>query len=486
MADFLLGYVSDSLLTTPYVVDQRHWATSFFVQDDWKATAKLSLNLGLRYDFITPALEANNRQANFDPTTGTLVNATDGSLQDRGLVIPDKNNFAPRIGVVYQVTDSMVVRGGYGIFYNLFDRIGSEDQIALNPGNGLVSLQPATASVASGPLFLLRNGFPAGYLDPARIDLTRAVIRGADEDSPKTTMHQFGVGAQKTFGKVWVVSVDFVGTEGRNLANLINLNQPLPNAAGNNALGPRPFPTVGPQIQWREEKGSSHYKGMDLAFEKRYSSGYSFGLSYTLSECKDDTAEHLTTGGSPSRSQNARDLEAWEGPCGYDNRHRFSANFVYELPFAKSSTGATKAFLGDWLVSGIFAARSGRPFTVVQGNNNVGLYHTGLPNRVGDGEGPKTVDRWFDPAAFQAVTSGTFGNSGRNILRGPGWSALDLSLQKRVFAGPTSLIFRWDVFNVFNHTNFDLPDSFLGSPTFGQILSAQSPRRFQFGVKYVF
>ena len=138
-------------------MDQRHWATSFFVQDDWKVTSRLSMNLGLRYDFITPALEANNRQANFDPTTGTLVNATDGSLEDRGLVEPDKNNFAPRVGVVYQVTDSMVVRGGYGIFYNLFDRIGSEDQIAFNPGNGLVSLQPATATVASGPHFFLQQ-----------------------------------------------------------------------------------------------------------------------------------------------------------------------------------------------------------------------------------------------------------------------------------------------------------------------------------------
>src|SRR5688572_24966513 len=198
MGDFLLGYVSDSLLSNLHVVDQRHWATSFFVQDDWKVTPNLSLNLGLRYDFITPALEANNRQANFDPTTGTLVQATDGSLRDRGLVNPDKNNFAPRVGLVYKVDDATVLRGGYGIFYNMFDRIGSEDQIALNPGSGLVSLQPATATLTSGPLFLLRNGFPAGYLDPSRIDLSRAVIRGADVNSPKAYTHQFSVGAQRT------------------------------------------------------------------------------------------------------------------------------------------------------------------------------------------------------------------------------------------------------------------------------------------------
>ena len=485
VGDFLLGYVSDSLLTTPYVVDQRHWATSFFVQDDWKLSSKLSLNLGLRYDFITPALEAENRQANFDPSTGTLVNAKDGSLADRGLVEPDKNNFAPRVGIVYQVSDSMVVRGGYGIFYNLFDRIGSEDQIALNPGNGLISLSPPTATVASGPHFLLRNGFPAGYLDPSRIDISRAVIRGADRDSPKATMHQFGVGAQKIFANVWVVSLDLVVTEGRNLANLINLNQPT--AGTLDANGPRPYPGVGATIQWREQKASSSYKGMDLAFQRRFSKGFSFGLAYTLSECRDNSAEHLTTGGSPSRSQNSRDLDAWEGPCGYDNRHRFGGNFVYELPFAKGSSGATRALLGDWLVSGIYAVRSGRPFTVTQTSNNVGQYHTGLPNRTGSGEGPQTVDKWFDTSAFTAVPSGTFGNAGRNILRGPGWQSLDLSLQKRLNAGRASLTLRWDVFNVFNTVNLGIPNADITSSAVGTISQLSGdPRLMQFSARVQF
>ena len=381
----------------------------------------------------------------------------------------------------------MILRGGYGIFYNQFDRIGSEDQIALNPGTGLVSLQPVTASVASGPLMLLRNGFPPGYLDPARIDLSRAVIRGADRDSPKAQMHQFGFGAQKTFAQVWMVSIDFVGTEGRDLANLINLNQPLPNAAGNNALGPRPFPTIGPQIQWREEKGESHYKGMDLQFQKRFSDGYAFGLAYTLSECEDTTAEHLATGGSPSRSQNAHDLEAWRGPCGYDTTHRLAVNFVYELPFAKGATGAKRALLGDWMISGIYAARSGRPFTVTQGSNNVGPYHNGLPNQTGSGDGPETVDKWFEPADFPAVTSGTFGNAKRNDLRGPGWQELDMSLAKDFNLGRMNLNLRWDVFNVFNTVNLGLPNADVSSATVGTISQlAGDPRLMQFSARLRF
>jgi hypothetical protein len=450
-------------------------------------TPKLSLNLGLRYDFITPSLEAENRQANFDPTSGRLVPATDGSLADRGLVDPDKNNFAPRLGLVYKLTDTTVLRSGYGLFFNMFDRIGSEDQIALNPGSGLVSLQPPTATVATGPLFLLRNGFPAGYLDPARIDLSRAVLRGADRNSPKTAMHQFSVGAQKTFARVWVATIDLVGTEGRNLANLINLNQPLPTAAGNNALGPRPFPAFGPQIQWREAKGESSYKGMDLQFEKRFSKGYGFSVAYTLSECEDNTAEHLATGGSPSRSQDAHNLAAWFGPCGFDTRHRFVGNFMAELPFAKNSSGAAKAILGNWLISGIYAARTGRPFTVTQGSNNVGPYHNGMPNQTGSGDGPKTVDRWFNPADFPPVTSGTFGNAKRNDLRGPSWQGLDLSLQKRFGTGRMGVTVRWDVFNVFNTVNLGLPAADVSAATVGTISSlAGDARLMQFSARVTF
>ncbi|HSD30198.1 MAG TPA: TonB-dependent receptor, partial [Vicinamibacteria bacterium] len=411
VADYLLGYTADAQLSNVWVVDQRHWATSFFAGDDWRVSPKLTVNLGLRYDFITPALEAEDHQLNFDPAgSGSVVAATDGSLEERGLVRPDKNNFAPRVGVVYQVSDTLVVRGGYGIFYNVFDRIGSEDQLALNPP-GLINNSLSTSSTTT-PLFFLRDGFPADFLDPSQLDYRRIRIRAADKDASKTTIHQYSVGAQKVIAGSYVVSLDLVGTQGRDLANLVNLNQPI---GGN---GPLPYPGFG-FIEWREQNATSSYKGMDLGFQRRFSKGWSFSLAYTLSECIDQSAEHLAQGGSPSFSQDARDLEAWEGPCGFDTRHRFVGSFVVQLPFAKGSSGVTKAVLGDWTVSGIYAYRTGRPFTVTQGSNNVGQGHTGLPNRVGSGEGPETVDQWFDPTAFQAVPSGTFGNAGRNILRGP-------------------------------------------------------------------
>ncbi len=479
VADFLLGYASDAQLSNVWEVNQRRWATSFFAQDDWRVTERLTLNLGLRYDFMTPALEAQNEMINFDPATQSVLSAADGSLEDRALVKPDRNNIAPRVGFVYRATESFLVRGGYGLFYNLFDRIGSEDQLALNPP-GLINTSLSTSS-ATTPLLVLSQGFPADFLDPAKIDYRRIRIRAADSDSPNSAIQQYSVGAEKTFANAYVLSIDLVGSKGKNLANLVNLNQPI---GGNGAL---PYPGFG-FIEWREEKGSSDYKGMDLGFTRRFTKGWGFGLSYTLSKCTDDTAEHLATGGSPSFSQDARNLDAWRGPCGYDTRHRFAGHFVAELPIARGAAGVTKAILGGWTLSGVYAQRGGRPFTVTQGSNNVGQGHTGLPNQIGSGEGPQTIDKWFEPADFQAVPSGTFGNAGRNILRGPGWKGLDLSLQKAFDAGRARLSLRWDVFNVFNTVNLGLPDSNISNTsTVGTIRSlAGDPRLMQFSARLTF
>jgi hypothetical protein len=458
MGDFLLGYVNDAQISNVYVVEQRHWAASFFVQDDWRINDKLSMNLGLRYDFITPALEGQNRQTNFIPEGGgRLVFASEGSLEDRGLVKADKNNFAPRVGLVYKLNDKTVLRGGYGIFYNLFDRIGSEDQIALNPP-GLTNI--SLVSTTTQPLFLLRNGYPGAFfqpinLDPAAGQLRSLRIRGVSEDAPKSRVQQASLGFQRELLPALVLSVDGVWTKGSNLAHLVNLNQP-PNGGG-----PLPFPNFG-FIEWRTQRGRSEYKGFDMGLEKRFSKGYSLGVAYTLSDSKDNTSEHLSAQGSPSFPQDSRNLDAWWGPSDFDVRHRLAVNFVAELPFGKGKKYAQSSFgenvLGNWTVAGIWASRSGRPFTVTQGTNNVGTNMTGLPNMVGDPSGDETIERWFNVAAFQAVPSGTHGNEPRNALRGPKWKSLDLTLSKRINVGERiGAVLRWDIFNVFDTVNYGLP-----------------------------
>ena len=493
-ADFLLGYVQNAQLTNVFVVNQRHWATSFFVHDDWKASSKLTFNLGLRYDFITPALEADNHQTNFNPAgSGSLVFARDGSLKERGLVNPDTNNFAPRIGIVFRANDKTVIRGGYGIFYNLFDRVGSEDQMSLNLPGLINNVLNAPAADRTNPLFLLKNGFPGNFLDPTAPGLQQRVqLRAVAENAPKTTIHQASVGVQREFLGTFVVTVDGIMTWGRNLAALVNLNQPLATGAGGNALGARPYTDFGSFIEWRQQIGKSSYKGIDLTIERRFSKGYSFGLAYTYGDSTDNTSEHLTALGSNSFPQDSRNLDVWEGPSDYDVRHRFVGNFVAELPFGKgkkwATDGAGAAILGNWTVSGIYTAHSGLPFTVNQSNNNVGTRMTGLPNLIGNPEGPQTREQWFNVAAFEAVPSGTFGNAGRNILRGPNWSTLDFTLSRRLnFGSRTSALLRWDVFNAFNRVNFGLPDRNRSAATIGTINALSGdPRIMQLSLRLQF
>jgi Carboxypeptidase regulatory-like domain/TonB-dependent Receptor Plug Domain/TonB dependent receptor-like, beta-barrel len=489
MADFLLGYVSDAQLSNVHVVDQRHWAMSYFAQDDWRVSNRLSLTLGLRYDFITPALEAEDRQTNFVPEgAGRLVFATDGSLEERGLVKPDRNNFAPRIGAAYQLNERTVIRSGFGVFYNLFDRVGSEDQIALNVP-GLVNNSLAS-TVATGPVFVLRNGFPAGFLDvpnldPAAGQVARLRIRAVALDAPKSTVYQFSGGVEHAIGDQFVIAADVVATAGRNLASLVNLNQRL------NGNGPRPYPQFG-FIEWRAQNAESSYKGLETSVRRRMSRGYSFGFGYTLSESRDWGAEHLGAAGSPSFPQDARDLEAWEGPSDYDTRHRLGGNFIVELPFGSgkpwATSGVSAAILGGWTVSGIYSFASGRPFTVRHGGNDVDQNMTGLPNLIGDPVGPKTVDQWFNVAAFQAVPSGTFGNAGRNIVRGPTFQTFDTTISRRIGVKSVNVTLRADIFNLFNRVNFGLPERDLNNPsTVGRITSlAGDARVMQLSLRLAF
>jgi hypothetical protein len=220
------------------------------------------------------------------------------------------------------------------------------------------------------------------------------------------------------------------------------------------------------------------------------SNGYSYRASYTVSSARDQAPEHLNA--SSGRAQNSRDLDSWEGPSDFDIRHRFVGNFILELPFGPGKPmlqdGVAGQILGGWLLSGIYSMRSGRAFTVTQGNNNVGADQTGLPDLTGDPKGAETVDQWFNPAAFTPVPSGQFGNAGRNILRGPGWITFDLSVQRRInFTDRVNATLRWDTFNVFNRANFGLPAANISATNAGVISTlAGDPRVMQFSVRLGF
>lgn len=478
IADFMLGWARTAELSNVHIVNQRRYATAFFVQDDWRVTQKLTLNLGLRYDFMTPFYEQDNRQANFDPATGTLVYASDGSLEDRALVRPDRNNVGPRVGVVYAVDEKTVIRGGYGMFYNPIDRIGSEDQVALNPP-GLRNVNQQTTSTTA-PVLVMSQGFPANYLDPSNIVFSRLLIRAANPNGTNARYQQFAAGIERQFGGDFVASVDFIGNVGRNIAVLRNLNQPA------NGNGARPYPNFA-HIQWRDPIGESRYRGIDLSVEKRYSQGYSFRVAYTLGDARDQAPEHLAA--TSGRQQDANDIAAWEGPADFDIRNRLVTNFVVQPPVgadrAVNLGRVGNALLGGWTVAGIYTARSGRPFTVTQGGLEGATW---MPNLVGDPDGQKSVDSWFNAAAYQRVAAGVFGDNQRNRLRGPGYVTFDMSVQRRVaFTSRVAATLRWDVFNLFDRANFGNPNADITGANVGTISSlAGDPRTMQVSVRLHF
>ncbi len=476
VADFMLGWARTAELSNVHLVNQRRSSYAFFVQDDWRPSDRLTVNLGLRYGYMTPSYDADNLMANFDPNTGSLVYASDGSMAERALVNPDRNNFGPRAGIVYQLTPKTILRGGYGLFFNPLDRIGSEDQLSLNPP-GLRNINQQTTSTTT-PVLLMKDGFPTNYLDPANVVLNRLLIRAANPDGTNATSQQVAIGMERQLGGDFAVSADFVANNGSNISVLRNLNQPA------NGNGARPYPNFA-HIQWRDPIGESSYKGVDFAAEKRMSDGYSYRVAYTWSDSRDQAPEHLAA--TSGRPQDTNNIDAWEGPSDFDVRHRVVASFIAESPVGRSVDlgSAGNAILGDWTVSGIYTARSGRPFTVTQGGLEGATW---LPNLTGDPQGQETVDSWFNVAAFTRVPAGQFGNAGRNILRGPGYAAFDLSLQRRLsFSQRFAATLRWDIFNMFDRANFGNPNTDITGSTVGTISTlAGDPRVMQFAIRFHF
>jgi len=499
-ADALLGYVQSAQLTNVYFVDQRLFMTSFFVQDDIKMSRKLTVNLGLRYDFSAPAVNGKNYQTNFNPAGGgSIVTATDGSLSQRGLVNPNYHNFAPRVGIAYQIDDKTVLRTGYGLFYQLFERYGSEDQLSLNPPF-LINNTPAVASTATAPVFFLRNGFSPDLLDPTKIDLRRVRVRAVNPDSPTPTVNQWSFGIQRTLPARLFLQADYVGTKSTYLTALSDFNQPVNGAV--------PYPNFG-YIEYRNPTGNGHYEGLDVTLERRFQSDLTFRLAYTWSKSIDNVGEPLNT--NSGNAQDGRNYTAWRGPSDFDIPQRLVVSYVYDLPFGKgkkmAASGPLMWIIGGFRTAGSWTYAAGRPFTVGAGSslsNALDPYGaaTAVPNVIGPIATPQNVDCWFynsrqsacktlAPNAadgFQLQQQGQLGNAGRNILRGPNTRVFDFSLQREFpIREAAGLEFRWEVFNLFNTTQFALPSRDFSSSSAGTITTlASDPRIMQFALRLKF
>jgi hypothetical protein len=500
-ADGLLGYVQQAALTNVFVVDQRLRMYSFFVQDDFKVTPRLTFNLGLRYDYSAPAVDAKNRLANFDPSgAGNLVLAKSGSLEDRALIRPDRNNWAPRAGLAYQINSKTVWRMGYGIFYTLFDRNGSEDQLALNPPY-LVNNNISLGATATAPLFLLKNGFPSNFLDPNSPGLlTRVRVRSANPDAPNAYIQQWSAGVQRELPFHLFFEADYVGTKGTHLNTLRNYNQPIfPN-------GPLPYPNF-QQVEYRDPLANSIYHGLDLVVERRLTTGFTFRSALTISRSIDNAPDQLST--NASFGQNGRDFKSWRGPSDFDVPRRWITSFVYELPFGSGRhwalNGPVNYVAGGWQLSGGVTFQDGRPFTPTANSNNSAIdrgLQTALPSVVGPAFVPGDVDCYFYssrrsqckslyPSAGDFLiipTPAAYGNIGRNNLRAPGMRIADLGVHKDFpIMERAALQFRWEMFNLANTTHLGFPNRDVSSGSGGSITSlATDARIMQFALRLKF
>jgi hypothetical protein len=432
----------------------------------------------------------------------------------------DKNNFAPRIGLAYQVNSNTVVRAGYGRFNMTFERAGSEDQLALNLPFLVNNVVSSANNNQTANNMRLASGFnlsldPNSILnDPTKVILVR--LRAVNPDSVDGPVDQWNLGVQREIRSNIVVTFDYVGTKGTHLSTLRNLNQPFFNSNGTvtNVIGPNgqptpllPYPLLGP-IEYRENNANSMYNGGELSVEE-VQQGPLLRASYTFSKSIDEAQEHLAAGGTGSFTQNpANVLGERRGLSDFDVTHRFVASYVYELPFGRGrsyvNSGVLAEVLGDWRLSGIVNVRTGRPFTLNASANDATI---GGPRggpawrdclRDGTLDNP-TIDRWFDPTAYAVPSApnptknntveARLGTCGRNTLRGPGYNDFSFNLAREFnyFGEGRHLEFRWEVFNAFNSPQFGLPTGICLSGTAGVISTLSGdPRVMQFALRFVF
>ena len=486
LADLLLGlpiFTVGARLDNPQRLRTEN--VGLFVQDNWRVGSHLTLSAGLRYELTSPPVDVENRANVYDPATGLLVQVGTQGMPRAGFET-DRNNVAPRAGLVWSPgsTGDTVVRGSYGLYYN---------QGALAPSEGLYF---------SDPYFHLDFFFPVpGLVDLTLFDPFPAAFPVPSPQSGFTfqrdlqtpMLHQWSVGAQRQLGSSRTIEIAYVGSKGSHLITGRDLNQPLqPSAA---PLNLRPNPAFN-DIIVLESDGRSRYDSLQLRFEQRARRGLSGVASYTLGHARDDASGFFPSAGDPNFPQDSYDREAEWGRSSYDVRHRLTAGFVWEVP-APAGEGVLPAIAGGWQLSGILTLQSGRPFTVAllpeldnsnTGRSSLGFGANDRPNLVGDPaiDSP-SPERWFDTSAFAIPPFGSFGSAGRNIVEGPGFANVNLAGIKSLPLGSGVRVqARIEVFNLFNRANFNQPDPFVGSPTFGQVLSAQSPRRVQLGVRALF
>jgi hypothetical protein len=477
MADFLLGLPDNaSVLLDPRRNYLTYKTAGSFVQDDFKVTPTLTLNLGLRYDLLFPPVEKYNKLSSFVPELNRIVVSGDPALP-RSLVQLNKMDFAPRVGFAWRPWNSnkWVVRGGYGIFYT--GTAQNAIRILAANNSPYSNTQSFTRSTTNPLAYTFSNPFPSYGTGVT----ATTVPSGVDVYAQPSYMENYNFTIERGIGANLVAEISYAGSHGVHLPRKYDVNQQI-------RLSPtvvvRPYPQYGAAIQYVAFGSSSSYNALQTSLRRTFRGGIGFRANFVWSKALDECSG-VTGTGSECVAQDSYDLRLERGRSGYNRPRAFTLDFSYQLPFARRSR-----FLGGWQLNGILKLYDGQPFTPTISSFSFAQGGASRPDAIGSGKlDHPTVDRWFNVGDFVAVPTGSFrfGTAGRNILDGPPLRQIDLSGMK-IFTLPREqkLQFRVELFNAPNHANFYLPVATVDATNAGTITQARPGRSIQLGLKYLF
>lgn len=512
LADFIFGLPSQVNLGNNFVANLRQHVNALYLQDDWRVTPKLTVNVGLRWEYATPLYDRDNNWSNFDPTTDTMIRASGGSIYNRALVHPNYTDFEPRFGAAYNVTPKTVVRAGYGISYDFFNRVGSAIE-GINAPLALFGVLTQTIP-AGGPVpasFLTTsNSFSTGIANPANFNPAVSNVDYIPSNFPWSYVQNWFLSVQREIVKDWVVELAYNGNHSLDLPILGDYNQAAPNAPGGTLtyLQRVPIPNYGP-ITWVDPAGNNHYNGLSARVEHRFAGGLYFLNSFTWGNAIGDSEQALEyyAGSVESNPQNIHNLAQEAGPSSFDVKFNNVTSIVYDLPFGKgrkfgaNMNPVVDAVLGGWELNTINTAHTGTPInvyynpTTTEEISSLSNDYRGepflRPNVSGSAASQskaQMLNTYFAGYSF-TVPAGNypFGDLSRNAFRVPGLEQWDLSANKTFrIREMARLQFRSEFFNVTNHTNFGIPGADISTSSFGQIRTTYPARQIQFALKLMF
>jgi hypothetical protein len=509
LASFLLGLpaVKQRQAGIPQM-QLRQWYADAFIQDSFQMTRNTTIQLGLRYEYMSPLRDIRYPNTNLVFQNGVpsvFIGGQQGYPE--GLTNPNKLKFAPRFGISHNLPDhGLVLHAAFGIFFTPVDM-----NTWCNQRHNVPYVFPETQQSDN---FTPAAGIVATHLNfgPAILGVTTVSFAAFELNPSPQYIEQWSASVEKSLGKETTLEIGYLGSHGLHLqrSHLINNAPPGPGAIGprrpfktlsflpgmvlptNIIIANTTFPVSG--INLLENSAQSWYDAGYVNVRRRFAQGWTFLANYTFAKNLSDAPDFRSPMFEAAAPQNNSDLTAEKGPA-CDIRHRFALSTVYDLPSAGGS-GFLKALTKDWRLSALFQVQSGFPFTIsvfgdtanvgaLLGENPIRANYTGQPIF---GPGTHTAQSWFNPSAFATPAAFTFGNAGRNSVYGPGRQTLDLALQREFsFTEKIKFQVRAEAFNALNHTNLGTPNRFVNTPQFGTITEAATPpREIQFGARLSF